>query len=66
MRTPRSSLAACAVALLSPLLATVPSTPAGADGTGPGPDPAPSVSQVVVISLDGLNPTALTRLTGQC
>ena len=29
---------------------------------GPGPDPAPSVTQVVVISLDGLNPTALTRL----
>lgn len=62
MRTPRASLAACAVALLSPLLATVPSTPAGADGTGPGPDPAPSVGQVVVISLDGLDPTALTRL----
>jgi len=62
MRTPRSGLAACAVVLLSPLLATASFAPAGADGTGPGPDPAPSVSQVVVISLDGLNPTALTRL----
>lgn len=62
MRTPRSSLAACAVALLAPVLAAVPSTQAGANGTGPGPDPAPSVNQVVVISLDGLNPTALTRL----
>ncbi|MEO5853540.1 MAG: alkaline phosphatase family protein [Nocardioides sp.] len=62
MRTPRSSLTACAVALLSPLLSTIPAAPAGADGTGPGPDPSPSIGQVVVISLDGLNPTALTRL----
>ena len=62
MRTPRSSLTAGAVALLAPLLSMIPAAPAGADGTGPGPDPSPSVSQVVVISLDGLNPTALSRL----
>ena len=62
----RSSLAAASVALLSPLLIGVPATPtAAADGPGPGPDPAPSVTQVVAISLDGLNPTALTRLGRQ-
>ena len=62
MKTPRLGLAAAAGVLLAPLLATLPTSPAGADGVGPGPDPAPSVTQVVVISLDGLNPTALTRL----
>jgi hypothetical protein len=55
------TLATAATAVLAPLLASLPGH-ATADGTGPGPDPAPSVSQVVVISIDGLNPTALTRL----
>ena len=57
----RWNLVPAVVALLAPLLAALPGH-AAADGTGPGPDPAPSVSQVVVISLDGLNPTALTEL----
>jgi predicted AlkP superfamily pyrophosphatase or phosphodiesterase len=48
-------------ALLAPL-AGLPAAAARVDGTGAGPDPSPTVSQVVVISLDGLTPRALTRL----
>ena len=47
-------------ALVAPVAAV--SATARADGTGAGPDPSPSVTQVVVISLDGLTPRALTRL----
>jgi predicted AlkP superfamily pyrophosphatase or phosphodiesterase len=58
----RRVLPAVVSALLVPVLVSVSTPAAVADGTGPGPDPAPSVTQVVAISLDGLNPDALTRL----
>ena len=54
------SLVACLVAALLAPVAGLPAASARADVTGAGPDPSPSVSQVVVISLDGLTPRALS------
>ncbi len=61
LRILTAALAGLLAGVLAPVLAGAPAT-ARADGTGPGPDPTPSVTQVVVISLDGLTPRALTRL----
>jgi len=61
MRPRRWSLAALTGLLFAPVLATA-SSPATADLGGPGPDAAPSITRVVAISLDGLNPRALALL----
>ena len=56
-----AALASLLAGVLAPVLAGVPAT-ARVDGAGPGPEPSPVVSQVVVISLDGLTPRAMNRL----
>src|ERR1700752_1503564 len=56
------SLVACLVAALLAPVAGLPAAYARADVAVAGPRPSSSVSQVVVISLDGLTPRAITRL----
>jgi len=53
--------AGLAAGLLAPALVATTAV-ARTDGAGPGSDRAPAVTQVVVISLDGLAPRALARL----
>ncbi len=62
MRAHRGRIPAVVGALVAPLLAVAGGTAAQGDRTGPGPDAAPSVTRVVAISVDGLNPRALARL----
>ena len=53
-------LAAVVMTATLPVLGPV--APASAQLADPGPEPADEIQQVVVISLDGLNPDALARL----
>ena len=62
MRTPRTGLGAAAVALLVPLLAALAGPTARGNAPVPDIEIRGPVAAVVVISLDGLNPTALDRL----
>ena len=58
-----SALPRCLAAwVVAAIVAPVAGLPPAAARVDPGPEPSPAVSQVVVISLDGLTPRALTRL----